>query len=266
MNDEFDLSRETALIAGGAGILGTRFADALARHGARVAVVDLNGDKAAQAAKTVVAAHGVSAAGFAADVADPAAVRRLRAEVEKKLGPVSVLVNALAVKTEGFFAPFESYALTDWEAVMRANVTGAMLCCQEFGAGMASRGQGSIINILSIYGVVAPDPRIYEGSSYEGRAINTPAVYSTSKAALWGLTRHLATYWGARGVRVNAVTPGGVFSGQNDTFVQRYSARVPMGRMAEKDEISGAVVFLASRAASYVTGQNIIVDGGLTTW
>jgi NAD(P)-dependent dehydrogenase (short-subunit alcohol dehydrogenase family) len=170
------------------------------------------------------------------------------------------------VESGRFFEPFETYALEDWHEVMRTNVTGVMLCCQAFGAAMAAAGRGSIVNILSIYGIVAPDPRIYEGSLYEGREINTPAVYSTSKAAVWGLTRYLATYWARTGVRVNAVTPGGAYSGQNRTFVDRYSARVPMQRMAEPDEIAGAVVFLASRASSYVTGQNIIVDGGLSAW
>jgi NAD(P)-dependent dehydrogenase (short-subunit alcohol dehydrogenase family) len=131
---------------------------------------------------------------------------------------------------------------------------------------MAERGHGSIINTLSVYGIVAPDQRIYQGSEYEGRAINTPAVYSASKAAVWGLTKYLAAYWGSRDVRVNAITPGGVFSGQNDEFVRRYSARVPLGRMASQDEMSGAVVYLASDASSYVTGQNIVIDGGLTVW
>lgn len=266
MSEAFDLSSETVLLAGGAGILGTRFAHALARQGAKVAVVDLDAKKAAAVADAAAKEHKVRAAGFGADVADASAIGALRRDVERALGPVSVLVNAVASKSEGFFAPFESYALADWDQVMRSNVTGPMLACREFGPGMAERGRGSIINILSIYGIVAPDQRIYEGSSYEGRAINTPAVYSTSKAALLGLTRHLAALWGDRGVRVNAVTPGGVFSGQNDTFVQRYSARVPMGRMAVKDEISGAIVFLASRASSYVTGQNIVVDGGLSAW
>jgi NAD(P)-dependent dehydrogenase (short-subunit alcohol dehydrogenase family) len=135
-----------------------------------------------------------------------------------------------------------------------------------FGAPMAERRHGSIINTLSIYGIVAPDQRIYEGAFYEGKAINTPAVYSASKAGLWGLTKYLAAYWGASGVRVNAITPGGVFSGQNDAFVQRYSARVPLGRMGQREEMAAAVVYLASEASSYVTGQNLVVDGGLTVW
>jgi NAD(P)-dependent dehydrogenase (short-subunit alcohol dehydrogenase family) len=266
MAKDFDLSGETALITGGAGILGARFADALARHGARVGILDQDVERAREVARSVAAQRGTTTFGLAADVGDPSAVAAARIEVERALGPVTVLVNAAATKSPGFFEPFERYALADWEQVMRTNVTGAMLCAQSFGSAMAERGRGSIVNILSIYGIVAPDQRIYEGSNYEGRAINTPAVYSASKAALLGLTRHLATYWAARGVRVNAVTPGGVFSGQNDTFVERYSARVPMGRMAERDEMSGAVVYLASRAASYVTGQNLVVDGGLSAW
>lgn len=253
MSDPFDLSGEVAVITGGAGILGPRFADALASRGAKVAVLDRAAGKTRQRSWQV-------------DVTDRAALERTKQDVQKTFGPVTVLVNAAATKSDHFFEPLETYPLADWEEVMRTNVTGAMLACQLFGGAMAQSGKGSIINILSIYGVVAPDQRIYEGSLYEGRAINTPAVYSASKAALWGLTRYLATYWARRGVRVNAVTPGGVDSGQNDTFRKRYSERVPMGRMAEPDEMSGAVVFLASRASSYVTGQNIVVDGGLSAW
>jgi len=123
-----------------------------------------------------------------------------------------------------------------------------------------------VVNTLSIYGIVAPDQRIYEGSEYQGRAINTPAIYSASKAGLWGLTRYLATYWGHRGVRVNAVTPGGVFSGQNDTFERNYSQRVPLGRMASAQDIAHAMRYLVSDAAKYVTGHNLVVDGGWTAW
>lgn len=266
MADEFDLSSEVVVLTGGAGILGARFAHALAHRGARLAILDRAADRAAGLAREISARHGVLAGAWSVDVAEREALQRVRVEIEAKLGAPSVLVNAAATKSEGFFAPLESYRLEDWEEVMRTNLTGAMLACQAFGPGMAAAGRGSIVNILSIYGIVAPDQRIYEGSLYEGRAINTPPVYSTSKAALWGLTRYLATYWADRNVRVNAVTPGGVTSGQNSTFVQRYSARVPLGRMAQAEEICGAVVFLASRASSYITGQNLVVDGGLTAW
>jgi NAD(P)-dependent dehydrogenase (short-subunit alcohol dehydrogenase family) len=266
MYPDFDLSGEVVVLTGAAGILGSRHAPALARHGARVALLDRDAAAAGRLADEINTAHAGAAAAWEADVGSREALRTVHREIEERFGPPTVLVNNAAAKTPGFFEPFETFALQDWEEVMRVNSTGAMLCCQEFGSGMARRGRGSIVNVLSVYGIVAPDQRIYEGSHYEGRPINTPAVYSASKAALWGLTRYLASYWGARNVRVNAITPGGVFSGQNDTFVQRYSARVPLARMATRDEMSGALVFLASPASSYVTGHNLVVDGGLTAW
>jgi NAD(P)-dependent dehydrogenase (short-subunit alcohol dehydrogenase family) len=149
---------------------------------------------------------------------------------------------------------------------MAVNLDGMFLVAREIGQRMARRGGGSIIQTASIYGALAPDQRIYEGSEYLGRPINTPPVYSASKAGVIGLTRHLAAYWADKGVRVNAITPGGVESGQNDTFQRRYAARVPMGRMARRDEMVGALIFLASDASSYITGQNIMVDGGLSAW
>jgi len=131
---------------------------------------------------------------------------------------------------------------------------------------MLEAGNGTIVNIASIYGVVGADQRIYEGSEYLGREISTPAVYSASKAGLLGLTRHLAASWGSRGVRVNAVTPGGISSGQNETFQIKYSSRVPLGRMARVEEVVDAVSFLISDRATYIHGHNLLVDGGLTSW
>lgn len=258
----FDLSGKVVVITGGAGILGSRMSRALVDCGARLAIIDRSSDKAAD----LVQALGASAAFYAGDVTDRAGLVAIRTRIEAEIGSVNVLINNIATKTANIFEPFETFPLEDWNEVMNVNTTGAMLACQVFGTPMAERGAGSIITTLSIYGIVGPDQRIYEGAMYEGRAINSPAVYSASKAALLGLTKYLAAYWGHRGVRVNAITPGGVFSGQNDEFVGRYSARVPLGRMAQGDEMSGAIVYLASDDSSYVTGHNLVVDGGLTAW
>ena len=262
---DFDLTGRVTVLTGGGGILGRRIALALSRHGAKVAVVDCTLDKATTACSVEEGSPGLRRP-YAADVRSSTSLRDLRDRVLQELGAPDVLVNAVAWKSEHFFDPFERFPVDDWNEVMQVNCTGVMLACQTFGSDMAERGSGSIINFLSIYGIVAPDPRIYEGSEYEGKPINTPAVYTASKAAVWGLTKYLAAYWAPRNVRVNALTPGGVYSGQNAAFVQRYSNRVPLGRMASRDEMSGAVVFLASKASSYVTGQNLVVDGGLTVW
>ncbi|MEO5883001.1 MAG: SDR family oxidoreductase [Caldimonas sp.] len=267
MKADFDLTGKVVVLTGGAGILGARMAAALVDHGAKVALIDRDLARIEATVASITAASGEERVrGYACDVTRRADLERLHDSVFTEVGPPDVLINNAATKSPNFFEPFETFPVDDWDAVMEVNVKGVMLGCQVFGGEMARRGRGSIINTLSIYGIVAPDQRIYEGSEYEGRAINTPAVYSASKAALWGLTRYLAAYWGSRGVRVNAITPGGVFSGQNETFVQRYGARVPMGRMAQQDEMSGAVVYLASSASSYVNGHNIVVDGGLSIW
>ena len=253
--DLFDLTGRVIVLCGGAGILGREMTTALTARGGRVAVIDRAGS-----------APPAEVAFYESDITRRPVLAETLSAIVRDMGPIDVLVNNAAAKSANFFAPFEEFPEEDWDEVMAVNVKGVVNACQIVGPAMASRGKGSIVNTLSIYGIVAPDQRIYEGSLYEGRAINTPAVYSASKAALWGLTKYLASYWGASNVRVNAVTPGGTFSGQNDTFVDRYSARVPLGRMAQPQEMGGAVVYLASDASSYVTGQNIVVDGGLTAW
>lgn len=263
---QIDLKGKVALLTGGAGILGTRFAWSLAGKGARVAIVDRDLEKASTVAAEINQEYPEAALPFEVDITLKKDWDDLKEKIKSNLGDVDILINNAAAKSPNFFEPFETFPLEDWDFVMNVNTTGVMLGCQAFGAAMAERGNGSIINTLSIYGIVAPDQRVYEGSEYEGRAINTPAIYSASKAAVWGLTRYLAAYWGDKGVRVNAITPGGVYSGQNQTFTDRYSARVPLGRMADGDELCGAVLFLASDTSSYITGQNIVVDGGLTVW
>jgi NAD(P)-dependent dehydrogenase (short-subunit alcohol dehydrogenase family) len=259
--DAFRLDGKTIAMTGAAGILGQAAVAAFLAAGARVCALDRT-----QADLDRLGDHGDTLLKIPTDVSDPASVRAAADRLAATWGAADVLFNNAATKSENFFAPFEEFPLEDWNAVMAVNLTGAMLCAQAFGAPMAKRGRGAIVNTLSIYGIVAPDQRIYEGSEYLGRAINTPAIYSASKAGLWGLTKYLASYWGGQGVRCNAITPGGVFSGQNETFVRNYSEHVPLGRMASQQDIVNGMVFLASDASSYLNGHNLVVDGGWTVW
>jgi NAD(P)-dependent dehydrogenase (short-subunit alcohol dehydrogenase family) len=259
--NNFRLDGKTIAMTGAAGILGQGAVAAFQEAGARVCALDRS---AADLEK--LGADSDRLLKIATDVSDAGSVRAAADRLHAQWGPADVLFNNAATKSENFFAPFEEFPLADWNEVLGVNLTGAMLCAQAFGAPMAQRGRGAIVNTLSIYGIVAPDQRIYEGSEYLGRPINTPAIYSASKAGLWGLTQYLASYWGGQGVRVNAITPGGVFSGQNDTFVRNYAQRVPLGRMADRQDIVNGMVFLASDASSYLNGHNLVVDGGWTVW
>lgn len=266
--ERFDLTGKVAVVTGGAGILGRHFAAGLAEHGASVAIIDID-DAVIKMSASIREKYGGRVIGIPCDITVEGAVRAAADRIERELGPIDILHNNAATKSAdlaAFFEPTESYGLDTWREVMAVNIDAMFLVAREIGGRMAQRQGGSIIQTSSIYGVVGPDYRIYEGSRYLDRTINTPPAYSTSKAAVIGLTRHLATYWGRFNVRVNAITPGGVESGQNETFKARYSERVPLGRMGQADEMIGALVFLASDASSYVTGQNIIVDGGLTAW
>ena len=265
----FDLSNKVVVVTGGAGLLGQVFCQALADVGAHVAIVDLDLASAETAAKSINKSDTQKVVAFGSDITSPESVTQMVANVIKQFGRIDVLVNNAASKgsnLDTFFEPFESYSLQTWREVMSVNIDGLFLVAQAVGNQMKKQGGGSIIQTSSIYGVVAPDQRIYKGSEYNGRAINTPAVYSASKAAVNGLTSYLSTYWATSKIRVNSLTPGGIASGQNDEFNKRYSSRVPLGRMGEASELVGALIYLASDASSYVTGQNIIVDGGLSAW
>jgi NAD(P)-dependent dehydrogenase (short-subunit alcohol dehydrogenase family) len=265
----FDLSGRVALVTGAVGLLGKHFCAGLADHGARVAIVDLDAAACATFAAEVSNSYGTLCLGIACDITDPRQVKAMADKVEAELGPIAILHNnaqGISKDIDRYLAPTEKFDLETWREVMAVNLDAAFICAQEIGSRMAARGGGSIIQTGSIYGILGPDHRIYEGSHYHGRAINTPAVYSASKAGLNGLTRYLAAYWGHKNVRVNTLTPGGVSSGQNEAFDRRYSARVPMGRMAKADELVGALVFLSSDASSYLNGQDIVVDGGLAAW
>ena len=269
-NDFSSLKGKTAVITGGAGILGKHFSSGLARCGSHVVVVDLNEKEGEMLAADLTRRYGQQCISIACDVSEPASVNSMVDEVVKQFGGIHVLHNNAASKSldlEAFFASFEEYTLDQWREVTKVNLDGMFLVAQAVGRKMVEQSKGgSIIQTASIYGLLAPDSRIYEGSSYMGRSINTPAVYSASKAAVIGLTKYLATYWADKNIRVNCITPGGVESGQNDVFKEKYSSRVPLGRMAQPEEMVGALLYLASNASSYVTGQNIIIDGGWSAW
>lgn len=264
---QLDLTGKNIVLTGGAGILGRHFAQAFAAAGGRVAVLDIDGEAARARATELPTGQGI---GLTCDVSQPESVNKAVDRVVDEWGEIHVLANNAATKSsslDDFLAPFESYALETWREVMAVNVDGMFLMAQAVAKQMIRQQQGgSIIQTASIYGVLAPDQRIYEGSRYLDRQINTPAVYSASKAAVIGLSQYLSTYLAPHGIRVNTLTPGGMESGQNDEFRRRYSARVPLGRMGHPEELTGAMVYLASDASSYVTGQNLIVDGGLSVW
>lgn len=261
-NRLFSLEGRVAIVTGGLGQLGRQFTSALTAAGARVAVLDQR--------DTPGAASG-NCMHVAADVTDRASLERAAERVEGTWGPPHVLINNAALDSPpnapaGLNGPFEHYPVDVWRRVLDVNVTGVFQCCQVFGGRMAAAGRGSIVNIASIYAVVSPDQRIYEYRRTGGEAFFKPAAYSASKSALLNLTRYLATYWAPRNVRVNTVSFGGVFNDQDAAFLEEYAKRVPLGRMAREDEYNGAIVFLASDASSYMTGANLVVDGGYTAW
>jgi NAD(P)-dependent dehydrogenase (short-subunit alcohol dehydrogenase family) len=269
----FDLSGRVAILTGGAGLLGRHYTRTLLSAGATVVVADVSGEQAANAAVETTAKTGGDAIGWKRDVRDKADVQAMAAEVREKYGRIDILINNAAIdpKFDAALASqqantFEDYPLELWQQSLDVNLTGAFLCSQAVGKVMVGQGRGVIVNVSSTYGLVAPDQRLYRRMGEREQKLFKPAPYSVTKAGIAHLTRYLAAYWGGHNIRVNTLTPGGVESGQNDVFSRKYSARVPLGRMARTDEMQSALLFLASDAASYVTGQNLIIDGGLTCW
>jgi len=263
-NDLFDLKGKVAIITGGGGLLATEHAIALASFGANVVLADLNEEKCASAS-IALNEKGFKVAAKKCDVTKKNDWEMLANDVIDEFGKVDILVNNAGFtnqsKTANFDSTFENFPLEDWNAVMNVNLTGSFLGCQVVGAQMLKQGRGSIINMASLYGVVSPNHRIYPGTG-----ISQPVAYSVSKHAVIGLTKYLATLWADKGVRVNALTPGGIFNNHQGLFPERFAQLNPAGRMSRKDELQGAIVYLASDASSHVIGHNLIVDGGWTIW
>ncbi|HEU4744248.1 MAG TPA: SDR family oxidoreductase [Anaerolineales bacterium] len=273
IQEKFDLTGRVAVVTGGVGLLGAEFCRTLAEAGATVAVVDLNGP-ASQAAADSLVSSGYRSLAIPTDITQPDSVNEAVEKVLSAFGRVDVLVNSAALDPK--FDPdavhkgitpgaFEDYPLDLWNSALNVNLTGMFLMTQACVKPMLEQEKkGSIINICSTYGLNGPDQRIYvkEGK----RVAFKPVYYTVTKAGVMGFTKYLAAYYAETEIRVNALTPGGVFNNHEDYFVKNYSAKTILGRMARKDEMNGALLFLASDASSYMTGNNLVVDGGWTAW
>ncbi|TME97367.1 MAG: SDR family oxidoreductase [Chloroflexi bacterium] len=274
--DLFRLDGRVALVTGGAGLLGRRYCEALLQAGARVVIGDVDGAGAEALAAELDTERAL---GLKLDVTNEASVNGATQRAVQRFKRLDILVNNAALTVRGgserlspadYFAPFESYKRDVWQRAVDVNLTGMLLCAQAAGRQMLLQDPpgGVMVNISSTYGVVAPDQRVYDGvrSPYADATFNTPVSYAVTKTAVLGLTRYLATYWGKNNIRVNALTPHGVYDNHDDAFVRNFVYRSPLGRMARNDEYRGALLFLVSDASSYMTGANLIVDGGWTAW
>jgi NAD(P)-dependent dehydrogenase (short-subunit alcohol dehydrogenase family) len=269
--EKFSLQGQAAVVTGGAGLLGKEFCRTLAQAGAGVIVADLNGAAAAQVADEIQR-EGGQAVGVEVDVTSPESTQAMAAACLKAFGRLDVLVCSAALDpkvdpgtTVRGGGAFEDYPLDQWKAALDVNLTGLFLSAQAASKPMLAQNHGSMIFICSTYGLAGPDQRIYRKPGQEVQPYK-PVYYSVTKAGVLGLVRYLATYYAGKNIRANGLTPGGVFNHHDETFVQNYSARAVMGRMAYKDEMNGALLFLASEASSYMTGSNVVVDGGWTAW
>jgi 2-deoxy-D-gluconate 3-dehydrogenase len=268
--DKFNLKDHTAVVTGGAGLLGKEFCRTLAQAGALVVVADIN-ESAAQSVAENLNREGLRACAVGVNVTDPESVRAMVASALDVSGRLDVLVNSAAMDPKFDSTQqgqhgntFEDYPVDAWRQALDVNLTGMFLCCQAASRPMVAQDYGSIINICSTYGLVGPDQRLYERPGQPRQY--KPVFYSVTKAGVLGMTRYLATYFAGKNVRCNALTPGGIYNNHDELFNSNYSARTVLGRMAHGDEMNGALLFLASDASSYMTGSNLVVDGGWTAW
>ena len=259
----FDLSDKVIILTGAGGLLGSKYAEGLSKVNANVVLADKNFSKIKQIQKSLNEKYDIDSTALKVDITNQKSVKNLVNQVLKKYSSIDGLVNN-AMYPEGpkeRSIPFEKFPLKFWNDAIEVNLTGMFLCCQEVGKVMKKQKNGVIVNISSIYGIVGADQRIYEKSKY-----NSTAIYGVTKSAILNFTRYLASYWNNTGIRVNTLSLGGVENNHPKDFVKNYSYRNMMGRMAQKHEYTGAIIFLLSDASSYMTGSNLIIDGGWTAW
>lgn len=269
--DLFDLKERTIIVTGGMGQLGRQYARSLCDAGAKISIFDININHSLFEHYFNDCIQSDQIIGVAVDITSRSSLEAGLLQVNKKWGVPYGLINNAAIDSPPDSpvdenGPFESYPEQSFTRIMEVNVKGTVLCCQVIGGQMAIEGRGSIININSIYGLVSPDQRIYAYRHKDGSPFYKPIAYSVSKSSLINLSRYLATYWADKNVRVNTLTLAGVYNNQDDEFLKGYCSHVPFGRMAREDEYNGAVQFLLSDASSYMTGSNLVIDGGWTAW
>lgn len=259
----FDISGKVIIISGATGNLGSQYVEGLSQVGAHVVIADVNLKNAIELADSIKTRYDVDPLPIHLDFTNDSSLTNMVNKVFKKYSRIDVLVNNAAYQGDVKLrkTKFENFPLDSWNKAIDINLTGVFRACQEVGDIMCKQGYGNIINIASTYGIVAPDQRIY-GDSGE----NSAAFYAATKSAVINLTRYLASYWRGKGIRVNTLSPGGVFRDQEKGFVEKYENKTILGRMANKEEYIGSLIFLASNASSYMTGSNLIVDGGWTAW
>jgi NAD(P)-dependent dehydrogenase (short-subunit alcohol dehydrogenase family) len=263
----FSLKNKVAVVTGALGLIGKYHCYALSEAGANIVVCDINSDKCSQFAET----FNPKSIGIEVDITKPDSIKNLKEVILKEFGKIDILVNNAAVNdmfenpAAAELSMFENYPLDMWQKSLDVNITGTFLCSQILGNEMAKARKGSIINIASTYGITAPDQSIYKKKN-GSQSFYKSAAYPVTKGAVIAFTKFLAAYWGNKGVRVNTLSPGGVENNQEEYFIQNYSAKTMLGRMAKPTDYKGAIVFLASDASNYMTGANLIVDGGWTAW
>lgn len=250
------------VVNGGAGRIGSQMCLALADAGAKVVVLDLDLKRAQFVVQQIRDELKAEAMAISVDSTDRESLNVALRSILEQYGAPSGLINATQYRGTGFYGSDPAdHPLEAWNEVFKVNVTGVLLACQVFGKAMIAVGGGSIVNLSSTYGVVSADPRIYGDSG-----VNSPISYAGSKSAILNMTRYLAVHWREQNIRVNCLVPGGVFDNQSEEFVENYSSRTPLGRMARADEYQGAAIFMLSNASSYMTGATVTVDGGWTAW
>lgn len=271
MKDKFKLDSRIAIVTGGFSQLGIQFSVSLCDYGAKVAVIDILEEKKKENHDFDKYLNIGHIKIYKADITKRAQIEQTLENIKKDLGNPSILINNAGIDSPPGAdteenGPFENYPEKSLDRVIDVNLKGVFLCCQVFGGEMAQNNYGSIINIASIYGIVSPNQDIYEYKRKNGQLWYKPASYAVTKSAILNLTRYLATFWAKKNVRVNTLSPAGIFNNQDKEFLDEYSKRMPLGRMAREDEMNGAIIFLASDASSYMTGSNLIIDGGWTAW